>query len=177
MEKADRRRVWMFVLAGGLLAGTFDITYAWSFWALKAGVPAERIFQSVAKGLLGPASYQGGVATAALGLVLHYFIATSMSVVYYFVARSWLALRGQPLFYGAAYGLALYGIMNYVVVPLSAARGGRSGGALWVGLSILVHVFLIGVPIALFASRALKSSDAGEARPQATTMLHKHETA
>jgi hypothetical protein len=53
-----------FVLAGGLAAGTFDITYAWAFWALKVGVPAQRIFQSVAKGLLGPANCRGGVATA-----------------------------------------------------------------------------------------------------------------
>src|SRR3982074_1927505 len=89
MRNADRGRAMLFILAGGLVAGTLDITYAWVFWALKAGVPAERIFQSVAKGLLGPASYRGGAATATLGLFLHYFIATSMSVVYYLVGRRW----------------------------------------------------------------------------------------
>jgi hypothetical protein len=34
------------VLAGGLVAGALDITYACVFWAIKAGVPAQRIFQS-----------------------------------------------------------------------------------------------------------------------------------
>jgi hypothetical protein len=77
-----------------------------------------------------------------------------MSVVYYLVARRWTALVERPLIFGAAYGLVLYGVMNYIVVPLSAARGGGSGGALWVGLSIVVHMLLIGVPIALFARKA-----------------------
>jgi uncharacterized membrane protein YagU involved in acid resistance len=86
-------------------------------------------------------------------LLLHYFIAITMSVVYYLVSRRWAALSERPLPYGATYGLVLYGVMNYIVVPLSAARGGGSGGALWVTLSILVHMFLIGVPIA-FATRA-----------------------
>lgn len=143
----------VLVLCGGLVAGTLDITYAWAFWALKAGVPAQRIFQSVAAGLLGRASYEGGAATAALGLSLHYFIATTMSVAYYVVARRWAALRERPVVYGAAYGLILYGVMNYIVVPLSAAGRG-SQDPLWVTLSIVVHVLLIGVPIALFVRRA-----------------------
>jgi hypothetical protein len=154
LRDADRARAWMFILAAGLVAGTLDVTYAWAFWSLKAGVPAQRIFQSVAKGLLGPASYKGGAATAVLGLFLQYFIATSMSVVYYLMARRWAALREQSLTYGAAYGLVLYGVMNYIVVPLSAARGGGSGGALWITLSIAAHVFLIGVPIALIVVRS-----------------------
>ena len=40
-----------FVLAGGLVAGALDIGYAWLFWAVKAGLSAQRIFQSVAAGL------------------------------------------------------------------------------------------------------------------------------
>jgi len=142
------------VLGGGVVAGTLDIVYACVFWALKRNVPPMRIFQSVASGLLGPASFQGGAKTAALGLALHYFIAVSMSVAYYLVARRWALLGQRPLLCGAAYGLLLYGIMNYVVVPLSAAGSG-SKDALWITLSIAVHMFLIGVPIALFTRRAL----------------------
>jgi hypothetical protein len=148
-------RAWKFVLAGGLVAGTLDIVYACVFWALKADVPVQRILQSVAAGLLGKESFQGGASAAALGLGLHYFIATSMSVVYYLVARRWVVLWQQPVLYGGAYGVLLYVIMNYVVVPLSAAGPG-SKNALWIGLSVLVHICLIGMPIALFARRALR---------------------
>ena len=142
-----------FVLAGGFVAGTLDITYACVFWAVKRGVPAQRILQSVAAGLLGEASFTGGRATAALGLALHYFIALSMAVVYYVVARRWPLLTQRPVLCGAGYGLLLYGIMNYVVVPLSAAGRG-SQDPLWIALSVAVHMFLIGVPIALFVRRA-----------------------
>jgi hypothetical protein len=143
----------IYVLAGGLVAGTFDIVYACAFWGLKAGVPAQRIFQSVAAGLLGRASFEGGAATAALGLVLHFFNATTMSVAYYLVAGRSTMLHRRPVLFGAAYGLVLYGIMNYVVLPLSAAGSG-STDPVWITLSIAVHVFLVGIPIALAARRA-----------------------
>jgi len=160
-----RANPWLYVLAGGLVVGTLDITYACVFWGIKASVPPEQIFQSVAAGLLGKASFDGGAATAALGLGLHYFIATSMSVTYYLVASRWARLWQRPFEYGAAYGLLLYLIMNKIVVPLSRAGGG--GGhkiTLWVALSVLVHVFLIGVPIALFTRRARSELSAGASR-------------
>jgi hypothetical protein len=144
---------WAWVLAGGVVAGALDIAYACVFWAIKAGVPARRIFQSVAAGLLGEASFQGGAATAALGLALHFFIATSMSVAYYLAAGRWTVLRDRPVACGAVYGLLLYGFMNFVVVPLSAAGGGAKN-PLWIGLTVLVHVVFIGIPIALCARRA-----------------------
>jgi len=148
LRNANQAQAIGYVLAGGLVAGTLDIAYACVFWGLKAGTSPERIFQSVAAGILGRDSFKGGVATAALGLFLHYFIATVMSVTYFLVARHWTTLRERPIACGAAYGLVLYGVMNYVVLPLSAAGGG-SGPALWIALSIIVHMFLIGVPIAL----------------------------
>src|ERR1041384_8616811 len=105
---SNRTRAVLLVLAGGLVAGTLNITYAGVFWAIKAGAPPARIFQSVARGLLGAASFRGGAATAALGLFLHYFIATTMSFTYYFVARKWALLHKYPLHCGAIYGLALF---------------------------------------------------------------------
>jgi hypothetical protein len=146
---------WRLVVTGGVVAGTFDIVYACVFWAIKRGVVPQRILQRVASGLLGEASLAGGWATAALGLVCHYFIAISMAVTYYLVARRWPALWQRPLLYGAAYGLLLYGIMNYVVVPLSAA-GPSSKDPLWIGMSIAVHALLIGIPCAVFARRAIR---------------------
>ena len=141
------------ILVGGLLAGLLDITYACFFWRFKAGLPAGRIFQSVAAGLLGEASFEGGSATAALGLGLHFSIALGMALAYYLAARRRPALARRPLRYGPVYGLGLYAFMTYVVLPLSAAgRGSRD--PLWIGLSVLVHIALVGLPIAWFAGRA-----------------------
>lgn len=141
------------MLAGGLLAGTLDILYACLFWAARADLPPTRIFQSVAAGLLGEASFRGGAATAALGLLLHFFIACTMAVTYYVAARRWPPLARRPARFGIAYGLLLYVVMNHVVVPLSAAPGG-SRDPLWIGLTIAAHAFLVGLPIAWFAARA-----------------------
>ena len=133
------------------------INNACTFWYLKRGVLPSRVFQSVASGLLGDASFTGGWRTAALGLALHYFIATSMAVTYYLFARRWSDLWEKPFVYGPMYGVLLYGIMNYIVVPLSAANPG-SRNLLWVLLSIAVHAFLIGTPCAIFARRAMLAS-------------------
>src|SRR4051812_45475385 len=70
-------------------------------------------------------------------------------------ARRWPLLRQRPCLCGAAYGLLLYGVMNYVVVPLSKARPAAKD-PLWIGLSIAVHVALIGIPCAVFAARAAR---------------------
>ena len=145
------------VVAGGLLAGTFDILYAWLFWALKANVSMQRILQSVAAGLLGRGSFTGGTKTAALGLGLHYFIAVAMAVTYYAVARRWQILVRRAVLCGALYGALLYAIMNYIVVPLSAASPGSSD-PLWVALTVGVHVLFVGIPIALASARAVNRS-------------------
>lgn len=154
-----RSRSLTFVLAGGIVAGGLDIVYAIVFWAVKRGVPAQRILQSVAAGLLGRASFEGGLRTAALGLALQFFIAVTMSLTYFLVSHRWARLWQRPLPYGAAYGLLLYVIMNFVVVPLSAASPG-SKDPLWVTLTIAVHMFLIGAPIALFSRWAHLWADA-----------------
>ncbi len=47
-----------------------------------------------------------------------------MAAVYYVAARRQPLLWRRPLVCGSAYGLVVYVIMDYVVVPLSAARPG-----------------------------------------------------
>ncbi len=150
-------------MLGGLAAGVIDIAYACIFWAVKAGVPPTRIFQSVAAGVLGrEAAVAGGAGTAALGLALHFFIALTVAAVYFAGARYAAALWRRPWAFGALYGVAVFGVMHYVVVPLSAAGGGRIApfDLLWDGLSIVVHAYGIGVPVALAARAALRGPEA-----------------
>lgn len=159
----------LLVLAGGLVAGTLDIAYACAFWSLTANVPPRRILQSVAAGLLGKDSFTGGASTAWLGLALHFLIAVTMSVVYFAAARRFHVLAERPMACGALYGVLLYGTMNYVVVPLSAAPGGGARNVTWIVLSIAVHMLFVGIPIALFTSRALHRTVLRETGP---VLLH-----
>ena len=152
-----------YVVLGGVAAGVIDIAYACIFWAIKSGVRPSRIFQSVAAGLLGrQAAVAGGASTAALGLALHFFIALSVAVVFYVAARYAEGLWRRPWTFGSLYGVAVYGVMHYIVVPLSAAGGGRIAAfdLVWDGLSIVVHAFGVGVPVALAARAALRGAAA-----------------
>jgi hypothetical protein len=64
LEKPKAFRV---ILIGGLIAGTLDILAAFIQSGLR-GVTPMRVLQAIASGLLGADSFQGGFATAALGL-------------------------------------------------------------------------------------------------------------
>jgi hypothetical protein len=137
------------VLAGGLTAGILDITYAMVAYGL-IGVSPRIILQSVASGWLGKSAYSGGAPTAVLGLVSHLAITCAMAAVFIVAARRLALLRHQPMLGGAVFGLCAFVVMNYVVVPLSAAAVVPPKGGFLVG-GLLAHVFLVGLPIALAA--------------------------
>jgi len=147
------RPVMKALLLGTLAVGTLDILDAFIFFGLR-GVPPIRILQSIAAGLLGRASFQGGLPTAALGLGLHYFIAFGIVGVFFLAARAMPWLLSRPFFFGPLYGLVAYGVMNYVVVPLSAAGGGGTPPRPVLLNGLLIHAFGVGLPAALAARAA-----------------------
>jgi hypothetical protein len=141
------------VALGGLVAGALDISYAFVFYG-SMGVSPLRILQSIASGLLGRASYQGGIATAALGLTLHFLIAVAAAFVFYAASRRIGWMVRHWLVSGAVFGLGMHGFMNFVVLPLSAYPHKLSFP--WPALlsGLFVHAFLVGVPIAFGVHRA-----------------------
>jgi hypothetical protein len=140
------------IVAGGLVAGTLDILDAFAMW-IPRGASATRILQSIASGLLGPSAFQGGTATAALGLALHFFIATSAASVYYAASRMMPMLVRRWVVCGFAFGICVYVVMNYVVIPLSLVHPSPFVLRNFIN-GILIHMFGIGLPIAYFASRS-----------------------
>ena len=143
------------LIAGGLVVGALDFLDAVVFFGLRSGTTPVRIGQSIASGLQGRAAFSGGLPSAALGVLLHFFLAFVIVFVYYFASRAIPALVARPIACGAAYGVGAYCVMNYVVIPLSAT-GGRLALAPWPILvnGVLIHIFGIGIPAALFASKA-----------------------
>lgn len=140
------------ILWGGLIAGALDILAAFinSGWR---GVSPTRVLQAIASGLLGKDAFSGGIATAALGLVLHFFIATTVAAVYFAASRKLEVLVKQPLVCGLAYGIPIYLVMNLIVLPLSAVTFKTSHALVEVVTSVLILMFCVGLPIGLVVRR------------------------
>lgn len=135
---------------GGFVAGALDIAYACVHGWVNGFAP-DRILQSVASGLLGRAAYDGGAATATLGLALHFAMTWLMAAAFVAAAQRLELLRQSAWIAGPLYGAAIYLVMNRIVLPLSAFPGQQPTALSLPGL--LVHMFFVGLPIALAAAR------------------------
>lgn len=144
------------ILWGGLLAGTLDITAACINANLRAGMSPKSVFQFVASGWFGAASFKGGYKTAAIGLASHYLIAFGATIVFYLASRMLRVLVNHAIVCGLLYGVAVFAVTNFVVVPLSAIGHvfafTRSGFI----TNLLIIIFCIGLPIGLVVRRYSK---------------------
>ena len=139
------------ILAGGLSAGILDLTSALVLYGSR-GTALIRIPQSIASGILGADAYRGGLLTAALGTLLHFVIAFSAAAVYCLASRRLPFLKDYAFVCGPTYGILVYLVMKLIVVPLSNAAIPNSRGPFpldSVVEGLLVHVFLVGLPIAV----------------------------
>ncbi|MEA2165054.1 MAG: hypothetical protein QOK37_3181 [Thermoanaerobaculia bacterium] len=152
MSAEQRKSPIAILVPGAAVIGSLDIAYAIIFSAFRGFGPI-RVLQSVAAGLLGRSSFEGGLPTAILGLALHYSIATTILIVYWLASGYVPALTKHPILCGAIYGLGVYFFMNYIVIPLSHANRPRFFIVLFI-CNLIVHAFLIGVPAALFTRAA-----------------------
>lgn len=154
--ETQRPIAWLPVLTGGLIIAVGDFMFATTLWFAWNVQGLIRLFQTIAVGVLGKASYDGGVAAAWLGAGLHLFIATMFVVAYTLVGRRAPVLLRKPFVYGPAYGVLLYAIMNFAVLPLSRVGSTPSLKHLdWIMLSIVAHM-VFGVICVLSARRALQ---------------------
>lgn len=145
------------VLVGGLAAAVGDFVAAMLIWRTSW----EVIGRAVATGWLGPAEAKvSGVPGALLGAASHTAILLVAAALYVSASRRLPILARLPLVFGPLFGFAVYLTMHYVVLPLSlAARPGETPLEL-TPLKILdigSHLILVGLPIALAASRARRA--------------------
>lgn len=117
------------------------------------GAPPLRVFQAIAGGLLGPAAFGGGAATALLGVALHTVISLVAALVYGVATLRSAAAARHPFWAGVGFGAIVYVAMTAVVVPLSAFPAKGLPPPPLMALSIAVHLLFFGAPIALVTAR------------------------
>lgn len=157
---AERSRTIPAIAWATLIVGVLDITSAFVL-AYPKGVGPIRVLQGVAAGLIGRESaVNGGLATAGLGLAIHFFIAFVVATVFYVASRKLVFLTRHPVISGLLYGVIVYGVMYWIVMPLAypVVRPSLSRDV----TAVCVHMLLIGLPIALIVRRY--------SRPQLSTI-------
>jgi hypothetical protein len=137
----------------GLLAGFLDITAAAVISGLKGKSPVH-LLQAIAGGLLGMSSFQGGLATAALGAFFHFLITFTAAAVFYAVSRKWSFLVNHSVLSGLLYGVMVYSFMNLVVLPLSAYHITITfRPAILVARDVAIIMVMVGLPISLLVRK------------------------
>jgi hypothetical protein len=143
------------ILYAGAIVGVLDITAACiNAWAV-AGLTPARVLKGVAGGLLGRSALEGGFATAALGLTMHFTMALTIVAIFYALSRRFPVLLQYAVPVGLLYGAAVFAVNNFATAPfMSWVR------SLYLHTPILfkppmgwsqlvIHLFCVGLPTAL----------------------------
>jgi hypothetical protein len=150
MEKQSNN-IGAAIIMAGLVAGTLDLSCATIQTIIMGGDPL-RMLRYIASGILGPDAFDGGLKISMLGVVIHYCIAFSWTILFFLLYPSIKGLASHKLITGIVYGIIVWTVMNRIVVPLSRipSRPFNLKNAL-IGLGILI--IAIGIPLSFMAAR------------------------
>jgi hypothetical protein len=159
------------ILYAAVLVGVLDITAACIQVYIASGMVPIRLLQGVAGGLLGRSALGGGLATAALGLAMHFTMALTVTTIFYALSRR-LPLPQKlsgVVAVGLLYGAAVFAVNNFATAPfMSWVRSlylhtpilFKPPMGWW---QLIIHLFCVGLPIALVMHRYSKSMRGGQA--------------
>jgi hypothetical protein len=157
MRKSDLNAI----LLGGFVAGTIDITAA----ALINMISPIIVLRFIAGGLLGRPALAGGTGAALLGLVLQWAMSLIIAAVYVLASRWLPILRRRWIAGGLAYGVVIFFVMNYIVLPLSAWGKGPGFTAAKFAEN-LVAMLLFGLIVAFFVRQSPSDTEVSPAASQ-----------
>lgn len=123
--------------------------------AATQGVSPVRVWQYVASSLVGPESYERGATTVMIGLLIHFGVALGVATGFYLLARLFPIVIRHAVASGIIYGIVVFFLMSYVIVPMTQVRQGAFS---WRGFisGILIHMFIVGLTPALITKRFAK---------------------
>jgi hypothetical protein len=142
------------IAATALIVAALDFFYVLVRWVwLAHALTVQELAQSIATGLLGRAAYEGGIATALLGLGLHILIAFGWTLGFFLLTarvaglRKMISTRRGRLLLGLVWGPVIWLLMDFVVLPLSRAHPTPTSSPTFY-INLVQHALMIGLPMA-----------------------------
>jgi len=142
------------IALGGMIIGTADaIIYHWFVSSVLGGYPLITVYQYMASGALGKAAFEGGIATALLGLFFHFIVSFVVAGVFILSADRIPLLRRYAIPGALLYGFGVFIVMNLIVLPLSAAPPLPPPTMPQLIVIIIDHILVIGLPLGILVRR------------------------
>lgn len=135
-------------------AGTLDILSAFVSAIVAGGTPLG-VLRSVGGAILDRQAVDPAVL-AAFGLALHFTIMAVMVAIYMALAGRIDLINRRAVPSGIGYGLVLWGVMYWIVLPLRWPTNFPVTDPQQVATQLFNHLVLVGIPIALVARAATR---------------------
>jgi hypothetical protein len=146
-----KRTLLLAIVWAGLLAGTLDIIAACGLFSIRTGQDPTVVLRFVASGALGPSAMTGGWSMALAGLLFHFIIAYSWTILFFLIFPK--LPKGSWILYGLLYGVFVWLIMNLIVLPYLSKITTRPFN--WNGAitGAIVLMLAIGLPVSYLARK------------------------
>jgi hypothetical protein len=137
------------IALGGLIIGTLHlIIQHFLFFSLLGKVPFTTVEQYIASAALGNAAFEGGLVTVLLGVFFHYLTSFVIAAIFIMSATRIPMLRRNIIVGSLLFGFAAFVVMNFIVLPLSAAP--KVDGTLFGLIELIIeHALIIGLPLGI----------------------------
>jgi len=141
-------------MIGGLIIGLLHLIIEdWLVFGLFYKSPFISVMQYIASAALGNAAFAGGISTALLGLLFHFFTAFVIAAVFIVSADRIPFLRRNLILGSILYGFGAFVVMNFIVLPLSASPTLPPPTPFQLLETIIDHILTIGLPLGILVRR------------------------
>jgi len=141
------------IALGGMFIFTSQFIHQWITITLIQKTPFILVWQYIASGALGNAAFEGGIATALLGVFFHWIISIVIAVVFFLSVDRIPLLRRYAIPGSLLYGFGVFIVMNMIVTPLSAAPPLPAPALPWLIEGLIEHTLLVGLPLGILVRR------------------------
>ena len=145
----NRSSLFRSSVIGGLIIGMLHlIIQAWFVFSFLGKTPFISVLQYITSGTMGNAAFEGGRATALLGVVLEFLMTIIIAGVFILSADRIPLLRRHVIVGSLLYGFGVFIVMYVIVLPLSAAPTVPVSTMEVIEIAV-EHILLIGLPLGI----------------------------